>query len=66
VPIVLKSGNLNLLEPPGPVKACNGIALALHVEVKTLVIMKSVPILLPVPNTLNVINLKYYIQFTNY
>jgi hypothetical protein len=27
-PIVLKSGSLNLLEPSGPVKACNGIALA--------------------------------------
>ena len=27
VPIVLKSGNLNALEPPGPVQACNGIAL---------------------------------------
>ena len=26
VPIVLKSGSLNLLEPPGPVQACNGIA----------------------------------------
>jgi hypothetical protein len=26
-PIVLKSGNLNLLEPFGPVQACNGIAL---------------------------------------
>ena len=26
-PIVLKSGNLNLLEPSGPVQACNGIAL---------------------------------------
>jgi hypothetical protein len=25
--IVLKSGSLNLLEPSGPVKACNGIAL---------------------------------------
>jgi hypothetical protein len=25
----LKSGNLNLLEPSGPVKACNGVALAL-------------------------------------
>jgi hypothetical protein len=24
---VLKSGSLNLLEPTGPVKACNGIAL---------------------------------------
>jgi len=27
VPIVLKSGSLNLLEPLGPVEACNGIAL---------------------------------------
>jgi hypothetical protein len=27
VPIVLKSGSLNLLEPSGPVKACIGIAL---------------------------------------
>ena len=27
--IVLKSGNLNLLEPSGPVQACNGIALPL-------------------------------------
>ena len=27
VPIVLKSGSLNLPEPSGPVQACNGIAL---------------------------------------
>jgi len=27
VTIVLKSGSLNLLEPSGPVQACNGIAL---------------------------------------
>jgi hypothetical protein len=27
VPIVLKSGSLNFLEPSGPVQACNGIAL---------------------------------------
>jgi hypothetical protein len=26
----LKSGSLNLLEPSGPVKACNGIALSLQ------------------------------------
>jgi hypothetical protein len=26
VPIVLKSGSLNLLEPSGPVKACDGVA----------------------------------------
>jgi len=29
VPIVLKSGSLNLLEPSGPLQACNGIALPL-------------------------------------
>jgi hypothetical protein len=29
MPIVLKSGGLNLLEPSGPVSACNGIALPL-------------------------------------
>jgi hypothetical protein len=27
VPIVLKCGSLNLLEPSGPVQGCNGIAL---------------------------------------
>jgi hypothetical protein len=27
VPTVLEYGSLNLLEPSGPVKACNGIAL---------------------------------------
>ena len=31
MPIVLKSGNLNLLEPSGPVQACNGIALPLPI-----------------------------------
>jgi hypothetical protein len=30
VPIVLKSGNLNLLEPSGPVQACAGIAVPFH------------------------------------
>ena len=29
VAIVLKSGSLNLLEPPGPVQVCNGFALPL-------------------------------------
>jgi len=29
VPIVLKSGSLNLLEPSGPVQACNGINLTI-------------------------------------
>jgi len=28
-PVVLKSVSLNLLEPSGPVQACNGIALPL-------------------------------------
>jgi len=27
VPIFLKSGSINILEPSGPVQACNGIAL---------------------------------------
>ena len=31
VPIVFESGSLNLLEPSGPVRACNGIALPLPV-----------------------------------
>ena len=30
VPIVLKSGNLNLLEPSGPVLACNVITIPVH------------------------------------
>jgi len=31
---VLKSGSLNLLEPSGPVQACNGIALPLPLYTK--------------------------------
>jgi len=31
VPIVLKSGSFKLLEPSGPVQACNGIALTFTV-----------------------------------
>jgi hypothetical protein len=30
VPIVYKSGSLNLLEPSGPVQACNGITLPFY------------------------------------
>ena len=30
MPIVLKSGSLNLLEPSGPAQACNGVALSLR------------------------------------
>jgi len=33
VAIVLKSGSLNLLEPSGPVQACNGIALLVYIKV---------------------------------
>ena len=33
VPIVLKSGNLNLLEASGPAQTCNGIALPFNVRV---------------------------------
>ena len=33
VPIVLKSGSLDILEPSGPVQACNGIALPLRLNV---------------------------------
>jgi hypothetical protein len=36
VPIVSKSGSLNLLEPSGPVKACNGIALPLPFTLVTM------------------------------
>ena len=32
VPIVLKSGSLNLLEPSGAVQGCNGITLLFHFE----------------------------------
>ena len=32
--IVLKSGSLNLLEPSGPVQACNGIALPFTIKGK--------------------------------
>ena len=30
--VVTKSGNLNFLEPSGPVQACNGTAFTLHIE----------------------------------
>ena len=33
MPIVFKSGSLNLLEPLGPVQACNGVALLLHIYI---------------------------------
>ena len=30
--VVTKSGNFNFLEPSGPVQACNGTALPLHLK----------------------------------
>ena len=33
MPIVLKSGSLKLLEPSGPVQACNGIAFFTNLQV---------------------------------
>jgi len=41
MPIVLKSGSLNLLEPTGPVQDCNRIALPLSFKHKTIL---SVPV----------------------
>ena len=43
VPIVLKSGSLNLLETSGPVQACNGIALPFHSQQITLTCSSSSP-----------------------
>jgi hypothetical protein len=40
VPIVLKCGNLNLLEPSWPVKAYNGIALPLPLRGSLIVIRR--------------------------
>jgi len=42
VPIVLKSGSLILLEPPGPVQACNGIALPLPLPLPLLPVINVV------------------------
>ena len=33
MPIVLKSGSLNLLEPSGPPQACNGAALPIYTTI---------------------------------
>jgi len=38
--IVLESGSLNLLEPYGPVQACNGIALPLPLRAQLMLIVK--------------------------
>ena len=33
MPIFLKSGSLNLLEPSGPVQACSGIAFFIYIYI---------------------------------
>ena len=33
--VVMKSGNLNFLEPSGPLQACKGTALPLYINVTT-------------------------------
>jgi hypothetical protein len=33
VPIVLKSGSLNILEPSGPIQACTGISFSFYLTV---------------------------------
>ena len=43
MPIVLKSGSLSLLEPLGPVQACNEIALPLPLLHNTRVYKYSIP-----------------------
>jgi hypothetical protein len=44
MPIFLKSGSLKLLEPSGPVQACNGIALPLPSHLITELQMCSIEI----------------------
>jgi hypothetical protein len=48
VPIVLKSGSLNLLEPSGPVQDCNGIALPFFLSFCRTVLLKKLTGLQPV------------------
>ena len=48
MPTVLTSGSLNLLEPSGPVQACNEIALPLSLPL-TLTLTLPLPLPLPLP-----------------
>ena len=41
MPIVLKSGRVNLLEPSGPVQVCNGIALTFTVFTENKICVKT-------------------------
>ena len=42
---VLKSGSLNLLEPSGPVQACNGIALPFYILICTVPFRTLIPLI---------------------
>ena len=42
VPIVLKSGCLTLLEPSGPVQACDGIALPLMLRREMIAVLRTI------------------------
>ena len=50
VPIVLKSGSLTLLEPSGPVQACNGFAIYIYIHTQTHT--HKIPVSMQLPNTL--------------
>jgi hypothetical protein len=41
VPTVLRSGSFNLLEPSGPIQACNGIALPLPLHLPQNVLVRA-------------------------
>ena len=52
MPIVLKSGSLNLLEPSGPVQACNGIDLPfilIHLWLFLFICIRPLPVVMAMP-----------------
>jgi len=64
VPIVLKSGSPNLLEPSGPVQAFNGIALP-FIIVNTVVIIIIIIITFIVTNMFINTAINMYVVFIN-
>ena len=65
MPIVLKSGNLNLLELSGSVQACNGIALPFIFFLSQLIIFEYFP-LLPQERGLLDVDYSYLIMLVKY
>ena len=68
MPIVLKSGSLNLLEPSGPVHACNGIASLETYEIEEMCIQFNVHgsvhlnnILVYNPNKMHILQILFYL-----